>query len=137
MRYKNLEDVLDELFGPFSKERDLILQAITKDIEAINKVNPNSYADILGIFNNTFDKKSRVISKKVATRYNEILKYFTLDDIKSAMQNAKDDEFHTDTNYKYCTIEYFSRIEQIDKWTNVTKKESKSDFILPSFNIKG
>ncbi len=39
MRYKNLEDVLDELFGPFSKERDLILQAITKDIEAINKVN--------------------------------------------------------------------------------------------------
>jgi hypothetical protein len=78
-----------------------------------------------------------VISKKVATRYNEILKYFTLDDIKSAMQNAKDDEFHTDTNYKYCTIEYFSRIEQIDKWTNVTKKESKSDFILPSFNIKG
>jgi hypothetical protein len=137
MRYKNLEDVLDKLFGPFSKERDLILQAITKDIEAINKVDSNSYSDILDIFNTIFDKKSRVISKKVATRYNEILKYFTIDDIKSAMQNAKDDEFHTDTNYKYCTIEYFSRIEQIDKWTNVTKQEKKSDFILPSFNIKG
>jgi hypothetical protein len=137
MRYKNLEDVLDKLFGPFSKERDLILQAISKDIEAINKVDSNSYSDILDIFNTIFDKKSRVISKKVATRYNEILKYFTIDDIKSAMQNAKDDEFHTDTNYKYCTIEYFSRIEQIDKWTNVTKQEKKSDFILPSFNIKG
>lgn len=137
MIYKNLQDVLDKLFGPFSKERDLILQALTKDIEAINKVNSNSYKDILDLFNTIFDKKSRVISKKVATRYNEILKYFTIDDIKSAMQNAKDDEFHTDTNYKYCTIEYFSRIEQIDKWTNVTKQEKKSDFILPSFNIKG
>lgn len=137
MIYKNLQDVLDKLFGPFSKERDLILQALNKDIEAINKVNSNSYKDILDLFNTIFDKKSRVISKKVATRYNEILKYFTIDDIKSAMQNAKDDEFHTDTNYKYCTIEYFSRIEQIDKWTNVTKQEKKSDFILPSFNIKG
>lgn len=137
MNYKNLENVLDQLFGPFSKERDLILKALNKDIESINKVNSNSDHDILDIFNNIFNKKSRVISKKVAIRYNELLKYFTLDDIKLAMQNAKDDDFHIDTNYKYCTIEYFSRIEQMDKWTNVTKKESKSDFILPSFNIKG
>ena len=27
--------------------------------------------------------------------------------------------------------------KQIDKWLNATKEKKKSDFILPSFNIKG
>jgi hypothetical protein len=136
MNYKNLECVLDKLFGPFSNERELILKALQKDIELINKSSSIDYSNILEQFNKTFDKRSRIISKKVATRYNEILKHFTLDEIQSAMYNAKNDEFHKENNYKYCTLEYFSRIDQIDKWLNATKKENKKEFTLPSFNIK-
>jgi hypothetical protein len=54
------------------------------------------------------------------------------------MENAKDDEFHQENNYKYCTIEYFSRLEQIDKWTNVTKEDKKKEgFVMPKFNVRG
>jgi hypothetical protein len=33
-------------------------------------------------------------------------------------------------------LEYFSRMEQIDKWLNVTKEEKKSDFVMPTFNVR-
>jgi len=137
MKYKHLEAELDKIFGPFAEERTLILNAIKKDEELANSVTSGDDASkIINIFNEIFQKKSRVMTKKVVNRYKEILKYFTLDDIKLAMESAKDDDFHADNSYKYCTLEYFSRMEQIDKWTNVTKEEKKSDFVMPTFNVR-
>ena len=137
MKYKNLEDVLDKIFGPFAQERTLILNAIKKDMELSNQITKSDDASkIINMFNEVFQKKSRVMTKKVLNRYKEILKHFTLQDIKSAMESAKDDDFHTDNSYKYCTLEYFSRMEQIDKWLNVTKEEKKSDFVMPTFNVR-
>jgi hypothetical protein len=138
MKYKNLEAELDRIFGPFAKERTLILNAIKKDVELSNHITSSDDASkIINLFNGIFEKKSRVMTKKVLNRYKEILKHFTLQDIKSAMESAKDDDFHTDNSYKYCTLEYFSRMEQIDKWLNVTKEEKKSDFVMPTFNVRG
>jgi hypothetical protein len=138
MIYKNLENVLDRIFGPFSEERTLILNAVKKDVESASPTaSGNDVEKILNIFNEVFQKKSRVITKKVMNRYKEVLKHFSLQDIKSAMENAKADEFHSENNYKYCTIEYFSRMEQIDKWTNVSTEEKKSDFVMPKFNVRG
>lgn len=129
---------LNKIFGPFAKERTLILNAIKKDEEAYNQITSSDDASkIINIFNEIFQKKSRVMTKKVLNRYKEILKHFTLSDIKNAMDSAKDDDFHAENSYKYCTLEYFSRMEQIDKWLNVTKEEKKSDFILPTFNVRG
>jgi hypothetical protein len=137
MKYKHLEAELDKIFGPFAEERTLILNAIKKDEETANSVTSGDDASkIINIFNEIFQKKSRVMTKKILNRYKEILKYFTLDDIKLAMESAKDDDFHADNSYKYCTLEYFSRMEQIDKWTNVTKEEKKSDFVMPTFNVR-
>ena len=139
MILKNLEDALDKIFGPFSEERTIILNAAKKDIEKMTSVaSGDDVLKILNIFNEVFQKKSRVMTKKVITKYKDILRHFSLDDIKLAMENARDDEFHSENNYKYCTIEYFSRMEQIDKWTNVTKEDKKKEgFVMPKFNVRG
>lgn len=139
MILKNLEATLDKMFGPFSEERTIILNAAKKDIDAMTSVaSGDDVLKILNIFNEVFQKKSRVMTKKVVNKYKDILRHFSLDDIKSAMENAKDDEFHSENNYKYCTIEYFSRMEQIDKWTNVTKEDKKKEgFVMPKFNVRG
>ena len=137
MKYKHLEEELDKIFGPFAQERTLILNAIKKDEELNSQVSSsNDASKIINVFNEIFEKKSRVMTKKILNRYKEILKHFTLQDIKSAMESAKDDDFHADNSYKYCTLEYFSRMEQIDKWLNVTKEEKKSDFVMPTFNVR-
>jgi hypothetical protein len=139
MILKNLEAALDKMFGPFSEERTIILNAAKKDIDSTTSVaSGDDVLKILNIFNEVFQKNSRVMTKKVINKYKDILRHFSLDDIKGAMENAKDDEFHLDNNYKYCTIEYFSRLEQIDKWTNVTKEDKKKEgFVMPKFNVKG
>ena len=139
MILKNLEATLDKMFGPFSEERTIILNAAKKDIDSMTSVaSGDDVLKILNIFNEVFQKKSRVMTKKVVNKYKDILRHFSLDDIKSAMENAKDDEFHQENNYKYCTIEYFSRLEQIDKWTNVTKEDEKKEgFVMPKFNVRG
>lgn len=139
MILKNLEATLDKMFGPFSEERTIILNAAKKDIDSMTSVaSGDDVLKILNIFNEVFQKKSRVMTKKVVNKYKDILRHFSLDDIKSAMENAKEDEFHSENNHKYCTIEYFSRLEQIDKWTNVTKEDKKKEgFVMPKFNVRG
>ena len=139
MVYKNLEAVLNKLFGPFAEERTLILNALKKDEESNTTISKSDdVSKIINIFNEVFSKNSRVMSKKVLNKYKEILKYYSLTDVQSAMRNAKADEFHMENNFKYCTLEYFSRIEQIDKWMNVVKEEKpKGDFVMPKFNVRG
>lgn len=138
MILKHLENELDRIFGPFSEEKTAILNAAKKDINAMTSVaSGDDVLKILNIFNEVFQKKSRVMTKKVVNKYKDILKHFSLDDIKVAMENAKDDEFHTENNHKYCTVEYFSRLEQIDKWTNVSKEDQKKEgFVMPKFNVR-
>lgn len=137
-RYKNLEKELDKIFGIFSDDLKLrIINAVDKDVESFSKVaSEDSISLILDIFNSTFSKKSRIVSKKVASKYNDLLKYYSIQDIKDAMHNAKADEFHKENGYKYCTLEYFSRLEQMDKWINVKQVEEKVGFTAPKFYVK-
>lgn len=137
-KYKNLEKELDLIFGIFSDDlKQRIVNAVKKDFDSLNKVSSeNTISSILDIFNSTFNKKSRIVSKKVGQRYNEILKYYQIQDIKQAMLNAKQDEFHKDNGYKYCTLEYFSRLEQMDKWVNATQVKESTGFVAPKFYVK-
>lgn len=136
MRLKNLQKELDYVFGPFSEDvKKRILLAAERDFESLSKVSNNHSSDlIINLFNTIFSKKSRVISKKVMSKYSEILKHFSIEEVELAMRNAKEDSFHIETSHKYCTLEYFSRIEQIDKWTNVKKQQVQNNY--PKFNVK-
>jgi len=136
MRLKNLQKELDYVLGPFSEDvKKRILLAAERDFESLSKVSNNHSSDlIINLFNTIFSKKSRVISKKVMSKYSEILKHFSIEEVELAMRNAKEDSFHIETSHKYCTLEYFSRIEQIDKWTNVKKQQVQNNY--PKFNVK-
>lgn len=138
IKYKNLEKALDSIFGIFSDDKKAkIINAVEKDFKQLSVVSDSgNTSQILDMFNDIFSKRSKVISRKVSSKYDEILKYYTIDEIKSAMTNARDDEFHKGNNYKYCTLEYFSRLEQIDKWINVKQVKENTTFIAPKFYTK-
>lgn len=130
-----LNEVLNELFGEHSShEKDLIIEAVKKDNKEGSKVT-GRVAEILPMFNNTFGKKSRVMSPKVINRYKAILKVYSLEDIQKAFNNAKADDYHVETGYKYCTLEYFSRMEQMDKWESFDPKQT-TIFNMPQMNLK-
>lgn len=138
MEFKQLKKALDAITSLSDKQRALILECA--QIDTIGKVKKSKVNEeaIIKTFNEVFSKNSRVISKKVVNKYREIFTHYTLDELKEAMEHARDDDFHIETRYKYCTIEYFSRMDQLDKWLNAKPGGTSphNDFKLPKFNVK-
>lgn len=139
MELQNLNNALDALFGPFEDKRKTeIIEAVKKDINKMTKSGSKDDSEtILAIYNETFGRRNRVISKHILSKYKEILRHFTIDELRIAMENAKESELHKEKDHIYCTIEYFSRIDQVDKWLNIAPNKKPGTFNMPSMNVKG
>ncbi len=72
---------------------------------------------LLSFFNETFTKNNRVFNDSNKNKYLARLKEgYTRDNIRRAMLNVKKDPFHSESNFKYCTLEYFGRSATLDKF---------------------
>lgn len=80
----------------------------------IDKIN---FVDLLNFFNKTFNKKCRVFSNEAKRKYKARLKEgYTKDDIANAMRSCSLSKWHKESNYKDCTLEFFSRANILDKY---------------------
>jgi hypothetical protein len=139
MEWNNLDVALEYIFGIMPcEEKDIILEAAKKDFKEYDAATGDSVAAILPMINEVFGKGYRVVPNKAISKYKQVLKVYTLEELRKAMENAKKDQYHTDSNYKWCTPEYFSRIDQVEKWFNadVGSADKKSSFVMPKMNIK-
>jgi uncharacterized phage protein (TIGR02220 family) len=88
------------------------------------------YQALLDFVNNTFGRNFKVITEKVKRSYYARLKDgYLKEDIINAIKNCKENQFHKDNNYNYCTPEFFSRAETLDKYADRTIV-TESDAIL-------
>ncbi len=84
-------------------------------------------------FNKCFGKRSRVVPSKAKTQYIARLNEgFTKEDIMLAMTNAKNDSYHKETQYKHCTLEFFSRGDKLDRFMSMTPQKKSSDDYTPT-----
>ena len=91
---------------------------------------PMEFVGLLDWFNQCFQKKSRVFPKSIQTKYKKLLRDgFTIDDVKNAMKNAKNDQFHIESKFKHCSLEFFSRAEKIDKFANVSEQQIRKPYV--------
>ena len=97
----------------------------------VNDINNNiDYLALLGFINKTFGRRFEVINDKTKRAYKARLKDgYTKEQITDAIKNAAVSKYHKDNNYQYCTPEFFSRAETIDKYSGITIK-TESDAIL-------
>lgn len=92
------------------------------------------YQALLDFVNKTFGRSFKVITDKVKRAYKKLLKDgYKKEDIINAIKNCKENQYHKDNNYQYCTPEFFSRAETIDKYADRTIV-SESDSILAHLN---
>jgi len=101
------------------------------DSESVNDINKNiDYLALLGFVNKTYVRRFEVINDKTKRAYKARLKEgYTKEQIIDAITNAAASKYHKDNNYQYCTPEFFSRAETIDKYSGLTIK-TESDSIL-------
>ena len=82
---------------------------------------------LLVFFNTTTGKNVRVINEKTKKQFNARLKEgYTKADIFNAIKNCYNDDFHK-KNPKYLTLEFISRADKLDKYSNYSEKKQ----ILP------
>ena len=101
------------------------------DSVSVKDINNNiDYLALLGFVNKTFGRRFEVINDKTKRAYKARLKEgYTKEQIIDAITNAATSKYHKDNNYQYCTPEFFSRAETIDKYSGLTIK-TESDSIL-------
>jgi hypothetical protein len=91
---------------------------------------PMEFVGLLDWFNQCFQKRSRVFPKSIVYKYKKLfVDGFNMDDVKTAMVNAKRDQFHIDSKFKHCTLEFFSRPDKIDRFSNGSKSNSSNKYI--------
>lgn len=114
------------------------IKPIAKIADNVN-VNDNDiynidYQALLDFVNKTFGRNFKVITDKVKRSYKKLLKDgYKKEDIINAIKNCKDNSYHKENNYQYCTPEFFSRSETIDKYADRTIV-TESDGILAHLN---
>jgi uncharacterized phage protein (TIGR02220 family) len=83
-----------------------------------NIINPINWDLLLKFFNETTNKKCRVVSTKARNQFNARLKEkFTKEDIFKAIKNCYNDEWHIKNNHQYLTLEFISRADKLDKFS--------------------
>jgi len=101
------------------------------NVNAIDNIN---YQALLDFVNKSFGRNFKVVSDKIQRSYKARLKEgYKKEDIIQAIKNCKDNKFHKENNYQYCTPEYFSRSETLDKYVDRTIV-TESDSILAILN---
>jgi hypothetical protein len=75
------------------------------------------YEALLQFINVTFNRKFQVFNDKVKSKYSSLLKQgYTKNQVMNAIINCKSNQYHKEKNYQYCTPEFFSRTDVIDKY---------------------
>lgn len=145
MEFKNLNSVIDKHFLFVDDQiRDEFIEAAKLDFKYVSDYdavlnNPVDKEWLIFKYNQVFNRKTRIISDAVLKKYKKIFDNFNKAEIEMAMNAAKNDEFHRSKGFRHCTLEYFSRIDQIDKWLNIaieSLEKKQNSFVLPKFNIK-
>ena len=77
--------------------------------------------------NKLFDRNFKKVIPAVKTKMKATLKVYTKDNVWIAMQNCKNDTFHIENNYKYCTPKFFARLATIDKHGDKLRKSDKAN----------
>lgn len=94
-----------------------------------------NFSGLLGCINSAFSKKLKVINATTQKKFNARLKDgYSKDDIFNAITNASHDEFHKESNFKWCTPEYFSRSTTLDKYGFESQPVKPEKLIVPHYN---
>lgn len=113
-----------------SVEQNLTKESKVKESKVKENKDIINYQGLLSFFNDVFNKQNRVINDSIKSKYRTRIKEgYNNENIKQAILTAKKDQFHIDSGYKYCTLEYFSRSNTLDKYGFNQAQDQKKNYI--------
>jgi uncharacterized phage protein (TIGR02220 family) len=109
-----------------AKKANAFLEKQTKAKKADNDNDNDNVINIsidfdklIEIYNSIYGRQIRVIPTKAKKQIRERLKEgYTKKDFVTALENAKNDQYHRDNNYKYITLEFISRPDKFERYSS-------------------
>ena len=90
---------------------------------------------LLKFINDSFDRKVKLINYKAKKQFKARLKNgYTKEDIKQCILNLKSNTYHKENGYQYCTPEFISRQDTLDKYSSL--KQQKENLSLEQQILK-
>ena len=88
------------------------------------------YQAMLEFINSSFGRNFKVMNNSIKDKYKSLLKQgYTKQQIIDSINNCKENDYHKQNNYQYCTPEFFSRSVTIDKYSEKSTIQNVSKFI--------
>lgn len=74
---------------------------------------------LINLYNDKFGRTTRTLPKKAKKQIIERFKEgYTKTDFVNALDNAKNDQYHKDNNYKYITLEFITRPDKFERYSS-------------------
>jgi uncharacterized phage protein (TIGR02220 family) len=87
----------------------------------VNVIKENIYIDfdlLMKFYNETFGRAIKVIPAKAKKQIADRMKEgYTKEDLKQVLLNAKSDSYHIETKYKYITLEFVTRSDKFERFS--------------------
>jgi hypothetical protein len=91
-----------------------------------------AFQALLEFINLSFGRNFRVMNNSIKEKYKSLLKQgYTKQQITDSINNCKNNEYHKQNNYQYCTPEFFSRPVTIDKYSNISTIDNSKVYSPP------
>jgi len=101
---------------PTHSERNAIKERKGKESKEVISID---FDKLIEIYNSIYGRQIRVIPAKAKKQIRERLKEgYTKTDFVTALENAKNDQYHKDNNYKYITLEFISRPDKFERYSS-------------------
>lgn len=114
--------------------------SVSVSVNDSNNINTNNVESIdfdvlLKFINDSFSRQFRLINDKAKKQFKVRLKNgYTKEDIKQCIVNLKSNTYHKENGYQYCTPEFISRQDTLDKYSSL--KQQKENLSLQEQIIK-
>ena len=107
---------------------DKIREDKIKEDKKNNSVPLFDWDGFLKFYNDTFNKKTRLINDNTKKKFLKLLKDgYTKEDILKAMITVKNDEWAKNKKYGYCSHLYFTRLDVIDRYAFPSEIKNKNN----------
>lgn len=104
-----------------------------KELNNKNEIDFNSLKDY---YNYAFSKEMRIVNDKCKKQFNKLLKLgYTKSDIKKVIDNASNDKFHEDNDFKHLTLEFISRQEKFEKYVSMPHEKPRCEKLKKTGHI--
>jgi uncharacterized phage protein (TIGR02220 family) len=106
------------------KEKEKVEYTIAKPID---------FDRLLKYINNSFGRNFLKVNDNIKAKYKSRIKEgYEIEDIKNCIDNLKENQYHKDNGYQYCTPEFISRSQTLDKYslkTIETKLSNEDEYV--------